>query len=292
MKMILAALDLEIRSDAVLARAVQLAVTHAAQLVLLHVIERETLSYVAGVSGRSETDLQDELKQQMLTRLEALLSETGRTRRSVCRVEFGSPHEVITRVAREISAGLIVIGPGKTQSLKEKILGSTADRVIRTAPTPVLVVRRRPVKPYIQVAVAVDFSPQSAAAAREAHKLAPDGKITLIHVDDIPLTVEQVMLRAGTSQAAMEEYRSARITKASHDLAGFALEVAGPSKTQKRNLQGVPGVVLGRLSRSSRVDLLALGPHGRNVILPTLLGSVTQRVLKEAACDVLVAGPR
>ena len=90
----------------------------------------------------------------------------------------------------------------------------------------------------------------------------------------------------------MEEYRSARITKASHDLAGFALEVAGPSKTQKRNLQGVPGVVLGRLSRSSRVDLLALGPHGRNVILPTLLGSVTQRVLKEAACDVLVAGPR
>jgi nucleotide-binding universal stress UspA family protein len=85
MKMILRALDLEIRSDAVLARAVQLAVTHAAQLVLLHVIERETLSYVAGVSGRSETDLQDELKQQMLTRLEALLSETGRTRRSVCR---------------------------------------------------------------------------------------------------------------------------------------------------------------------------------------------------------------
>lgn len=179
MKMILAALDLEIRSDAVLARAVQLAVTHAAQLVLLHVIERETLSYVAGVSGRSETDLQDELKQQMLTRLEALLSETGRTRRSVCRVEFGSPHEIITRVAREISAGLIVIGPGKTQSLKEKILGSTADRVIRTSPTPVLVVRRQPVKPYIQVAVAVDFSPQSAAAAREAHKLAPDGKITL-----------------------------------------------------------------------------------------------------------------
>lgn len=179
MKMILAALDLEIRSDAVLARAVQLAVTHAAQLVLLHVIERETLSYVAGVSGRSETDLQDELKQQMLTRLEALLSETGRTRRSVCRVEFGSPHEIITRVAREISAGLIVIGPGKTQSLKEKILGSTAERVIRTSPTPVLVVRRQPVKPYIQVAVAVDFSPQSAAAAREAHKLAPDGKITL-----------------------------------------------------------------------------------------------------------------
>lgn len=214
MKMILAALDLEVRSDAVLARAVQLAATHAAQLVLLHVFERETLSYVVGVSGRSETDLQDELRQQTLTRLEAFLSEIGRTRRSASRVEFGSPHEVITRVAREISAGLIVIRPGKKQSLKEKVLRSTADRVIRTSSAPVLVVKRQPVKPYMQVAVAVDFSPQSAAAAKEACKLAPEGRITLVHVDDIPLTVEQVMLRAGTSQAAMEEYRSARITKA------------------------------------------------------------------------------
>lgn len=292
MKTILAALDLDVRSDAVLARAAQLAATHAAQLVLFHVIERETLSYVAGVSGRSETDLQDELTQQTLTRREAHLSETGRTRRSASRVEFGSPHEVITRVAREISADLIVIGPGKKQSLKEKVLGSTAHRVIRTSTVPVLVVRRQPVESYMQVAVAVDFSAQSAAAVKEALKLAPEGRITLIHVDDIPLAPEQHMLRAGTSKAEMKEYRLARITKANHDLAGFAREVAGLGTIHMRSLQGVPGFVLARLSRSSRVDLLALGPHSRNVVLQALLGSVTQRVLREATCDVLVASTR
>lgn len=290
MKMILATLDLEVRSDAVLARAVQLAAIHAAQLVRLHVIEREALSYVAGVSGRSEIDLQDELRQRALTSLEALLSETGRTRRSVCRVEFGSPHEVITRVAREISADVIVIGAGKIHSLKEKVLGSTADRVIRTTPAPVLVVKRQQVKPYVKVAIAVDFSSQSASAAKTARKLAPNSSIMLVHVDDIPLTVEQVMLRAETSQIAMEEYRSARIIKARHDLAEFARAVPGLDKTQMRNLQGVPRTILARLSRSSHVDLLALGSHGRGVVLQALLGSVTQRVLREAACDVLVAG--
>jgi nucleotide-binding universal stress UspA family protein len=292
MKIILAALDLEVRSNAVTARAGQLAATHATQLVLLHVIEREMLSYVAGVSGRSEAKLQDELRQPTLTRLGSVLSEIGRSPRIASRVEFGSPHEVITRVAREISADLIMIGRGKKQSLKEMVLGSTADRVIRTSPAPVLLVRRQSVKPYMQLVVAVDFSPQSAAAAREARKLAPEGRITLIHVDDIPPSFEQLMLRAGTSQTAIEEYRSARISKASQDLTGFAREVMGSGKTHMRILQGVPGIVFARLSRRSCVELLALGPHGRNIVLQALLGSVTQRVLRKAECDVLVSGAR
>lgn len=248
------------------------------------------MSYAAGVSGRSETDLQDQFRQQTFTRLEAFLRGNGRARRSDSRVEFGSPHEVITRVAREISAGLIVIGPGNKRSLKEKVLGSTADRVIRTSRAPVLVVGRQPVKPYRQVAVAVDFSLQSAAATNEARKLALDARLTLIHVDDIPPTVEQAMLSVGTSRAAMEEYRAARITKARNALAGFARDVGGAGKIDMRTLQGDAGAVLARLSRGSRLDLLALGPHGRNVVLQVLLGSVTQRVLREAKCDVLVTG--
>lgn len=290
MKMILAALDLESGSDAVLARAAQLAAAHAAWLVLLHVIETESLSHVANVSSLSEGDLRDQLRQQALTRLETFLSETDSTRRRDLRVEFGSPYEVITRVAGELSADLIVIGPGKVQSLKEKVLGSTADRVIRMSSAPVLVVKSQSVEPYQQVAVAIDFSPQSTAAAKEARKLAPDARLALIHVADVPPTFEQAMLRVGTSQAEMEEYRSARIAKARHDLTVFAREAAGLGKPITRNLQGVPGPALVHLSRGSRVDLLALGPHGRSVVLQALLGSVTQHVLREAACDVLVVG--
>lgn len=206
MKTILAALDLEPGSEAVLSRAIQLASAPGAWLVLLHAIDSGSLSNVVDGSGRSETDLQDQLRQQALTRLEESLVETGRTRRTDVQVEFGSPHEVITRVAEERSADLVVIGPHRSQgqSLSEKVLGSTADRVIRTSPAPVLVVKIESVKPYRQVATAVDFSPQSAAAAKEARKLVPDARQELIHVVDFPFPFEQALLRARTPQARLK----------------------------------------------------------------------------------------
>jgi nucleotide-binding universal stress UspA family protein len=294
MHKILAALDLDAGSDAVLALAAQLAAQHAAWLILLHVIETESLAQAAGVSGRVESDLRDQLKQHTVAKLETLLIDRGRTRRTDVRVEFGSPHEVITRVADELSVDVIVIGPGRAEGrpLTERILGSTADRVIRTALAPVLVVKRESVVPYRQVAVAVDFSPQSASAARAARKLAPTATLELIHIVDFPLTFEQALLRAGTPQATIEKYHAARIDKSRHDLAAFAREEMGHDKAVMRDLEGSPGPTLVRLSQGDRIELLALGPHGRGIVLQALLGSTTQRVLKEAACDVLVASTR
>jgi len=135
LKTILAALDLAGECDEVLARAVQLAGEHGAWLVLLHVIETEGLSHAAAASGQSESDLRDQLRQQAAARIDDSVIELGRTRHTDVRVEFGSPHDVITQVADERSADLIVLGPGQSpaRSLREKVLGSTADRVIRTS---------------------------------------------------------------------------------------------------------------------------------------------------------------
>lgn len=289
---ILAALDLEAGSDAVLARAIQLAEAHGARLLVLHVIEAEPLSQVAAASGRSESGLRDELQRHALTGIESLLAESGRTRRTNMQTGFGVPHEVITRVADEQRADVIVIGPGKGRSLREKVLGSTADRVIRTAGAAVLVVRKGVPEPYRQIAVAVDFSPQSAAAAQQARRLAPEAAVQLVHAVDIPLNFERTMLRAGTPQSEIRKYRSARTGKAHRDLSAFADEFVGTDKVDIRVVSGEPGSVLVRLSGGRRVDLVAMGSHGRGAALRALLGSVAQRVLKEAGCDVLVAGSR
>ncbi len=85
-------------------------------------------------------------------------------------MEFGSAHGAITRASMEGHADLIVIGVGESHSLRERILGSTADRVIRAAAMPVLVVRKPTTGAYQKIVVAVDFSQQSAAALREAAK--------------------------------------------------------------------------------------------------------------------------
>jgi len=294
MKTILAALDLEEGSDAVLARAAQLAGEHGAWLVLLHVIETESLTHSVALSQHTESDLRDKLTRQAAGRIEESLAGVDRTRRTDVTVEFGSPHEVITRVAGERSADVIVLGPGKSpgKSLREKVLGSTADRVIRTSPAPVLVVKANAPEPYRHIVVAVDFSPQSASAAQQARKLAPHARLRLAHAVEIPLSFEQALLRARTPQAEIKQYLLTKASKARDELLTFARDVAGLDRAATQIVKGAPGPALIRLARSKRVDLLALGPHGRGVVLQALLGSVTQKALREAACDVLVAGTR
>jgi nucleotide-binding universal stress UspA family protein len=286
---ILAALDLEAGSNAVLTRAIQLATAHGARLILLHVIEAEPLSQAASVSGRSENELRHQLKRQALATIEPLLIKNGRTRRTDVQVEFGSPHDIVTHVAKERHADVIVVGPGKGRSIRERFLGSTADRVIRTAHASVLVVRKGVREPYRRVVIAVDFSSQSATAVKEARRLAPEADLQVVHAVDIPLAFQQAMLHGGTPQIEIQKYRSARIAKARGDLSSFGRAIVGANKVITRVLEGRPASVLGRLSRAHRVDLLALGPHGRARVRQVLLGSVTMRVLNAATCDVLIA---
>jgi nucleotide-binding universal stress UspA family protein len=156
----------------------------------------------------------------------------------------------------------------------------------------VLVIKTQAAKSYGHVVVAIDFSPQSVSAAREARNLAPNAELKLIHVVGIPRTFEQALLRAGTTQAELDRYRLSRVATARDGLSTFARDEMGFNDAATEILEGDPGSVLARLAQGNSVDLLALGPHGRGVVLQTLLGSVTQRVLREASCDVLVARPR
>src|SRR5690606_40999288 len=62
---------------------------------------------------------------------------------------------------------------GKPQNLRERLFGSTADRIVCSGPCPILVVKRETNKHYSSVVAAIDFSPMSFAAAQAAARLAP-----------------------------------------------------------------------------------------------------------------------
>lgn len=292
MNMVLAALDLDAGCDIVLSRAAQLASAREASLVVLHVIDAEQLPDAAAHTNLGEDDLRERLRRQAIAAIDPLIIESEHARRTHARVEFGRPHEVITRIAREQNADIVVVGPGKGLTLKDKVLGSTADRVIRTAPTPVLVVRTASQRPYRKVAVALDGSPQSASAFSAARKLAPDAAFRLVHAVDIPLPFQQALLRAGTSQGEIARYRAARADAARKEISTFQRDYPETSKLPVELLDGEPGPALVRFSKGRHADLMALGTHGRGAAMQALLGSVARRVLGEAACDVLVVnGP-
>lgn len=77
-----------------------------------------------------------------LGELQAELGLAGVTAGTVIRT--GAAYHEITAVAREQNAGLIVIATQGRGALAHALLGSTAERVVRHAPCPVLVVRSSP----------------------------------------------------------------------------------------------------------------------------------------------------
>lgn len=56
-------------------------------------------------------------------------------------IREGEPHEVIAEYSVEHDIDLIVMGASGRSGLKERLLGSTSDRVIRTVDTSVLLAR-------------------------------------------------------------------------------------------------------------------------------------------------------
>lgn len=284
---IIAALALEMDGDPVAARALQLARRHEARLVFVHVIEDGALHDPAFPAPRGDAGaLLRTLEQDAAARLREMAGD-DLSRAVEIVVAAGKPFEIITEIAKREAADLVVIGPGTARNIREKVFGSTADRVVRSASGPILVVRSPADQAYARVAVALDFSASSIAAAQAAIRLAPDAATELVHVVEIPLAFEQAMRKAGTPQAEIDRYRKAKAREARKEMRA-AVADTDLAQARLRVVHGAAGDALLRLARRGKTDLIALGTQGRTAIAQALLGSVARRVLQAASCDVLV----
>jgi nucleotide-binding universal stress UspA family protein len=162
---IIVASDHTATSDRATDRAVLLAKQWAAPLVLLHIVEGEW----------SDAALEERAVEALKTLLEsdATLAETIVRRGEV-------QHEII-RLAEERSAALIVTGVARFNNVRDFFLGTAVDHLVRHAPVPVLVVKRRARRPWRRILVATDFSPFSELALRAAVELFPQASLTLWH---------------------------------------------------------------------------------------------------------------
>lgn len=282
---IVAAIALENGDEHVARRAIQLAVEHGARLILSHAIESlpapdQDLPPPAGnaaIAGVLATDATAAFER---------LTIPANVQAQI-RVEFGKADQVIDRLVRDHAADLLIIGPGKPQNLRERLFGSTADRLLRSTPCPILVVKRKAAESYRHVVAAIDFSPMSLAAAQAAAQVAPEAKLELVHAFEIPMTFEQAMLKAGTPQIEIDRYRRAKTEAARKELASAHSSLAVQGKIQV--VRGDAATALVRLARSGRTDLLALGVQGRTAVSEMILGSVARRVLAASSCDLLLA---
>lgn len=233
-----------------------------------------------------------EIEPRVMARMEralAALSEEAATHgvRFEPRLAAGT---VLARLGEAMNeCGLLVLGARGQHPVRDFMLGSTAERLVRKTRQPVLVVRRAPQGPYRHVLVAVDFSPASRAAARLAAALAPEAHLHLVHAYEVEF--ESTLRFADLPEEVVQGYRNAERERARRDMDSLITELGLPEERCSSTLAlGYAPSALEQAEKRIGADLVVLGKHGKSNLEELLLGSVTVHTLQSARSDVLVAG--
>jgi len=136
---ILVPVDFSNLSEKSLRHAVQFAQRKAGRIILLHVLNPKPQRERKARLRETDGNRMDDAERKLLTLGD---HELGSTVKFDILVQSGNPYREIINVATALSVDLIVMGTRgftKTHSLE----GSLAERVVRRAPCPVLVVREQ-----------------------------------------------------------------------------------------------------------------------------------------------------
>lgn len=140
---ILVPTDFSTPSQQALRYALRFAKEFGAQVTLLHVVEKTAIGSGPDIPAHmSYSDEQREIAEQSLRALTASTEAVGAVRIGST-LRDGVPAEEIMEAARDFDTDLILIGTHGYKGWRKALLGSTAQKVVRDAPCPVLVVREK-----------------------------------------------------------------------------------------------------------------------------------------------------
>lgn len=281
---ILAATDLGPASDEVVRAAAALAERTGARLHLLNALE------IGQLPGMENPTYPDRVRQaNQLLADQARRVAGAAAVESLTVVEYAAHRAIEARVA-EVSADLVVVGPHRGGPAGARFLGTTADRVIRTANVPTLVVRGPLAFPLRRIGVPTDLSPPAAGALDAALALAaeygdPAGPGPEVRVFYVGWSVERA-----DGPAIWEKQLSSSL--AAQVEAAVARVGGKPLHIRTEVVWGIaPADSIAEHARAEQMDLLVLGTHGQGGLRRLLVGSVASGVASQAHCPVLLVPP-
>jgi nucleotide-binding universal stress UspA family protein len=122
--------------------ALSLARDYKANLVLLYVIQDISIAEWYIPSSLSVSDLVEDMQKSAWKEMDKWAAEASAQVKDVEKmVVRGVPFVEIIKIAKEKNSDLIVIGTHGRTGIDHMLFGSTAEKVVRKAPCPVLTVR-------------------------------------------------------------------------------------------------------------------------------------------------------
>jgi nucleotide-binding universal stress UspA family protein len=258
-----------------------------AELLLVRVPVVDTLSFAVTGSKHAEA------RNDALVYLETIRKSNEQPHLSIrSQVLDGDVASAIVDTARTEQADLIVMSTHGYSGLTRWVLGSVTEKVLRSAPCPILAVRaaRHPQK----VLITLDGSALSDRAIEPGLAVAQtlNAAVTMLRV--VPrvsingkLDEHERGLSRRMQEDLIEEAKDYLRTSCRSEAAQSARSV--PIKSEVRI--GSPAEIILEYIETYGTDLIVMATHGRTGLKRWVYGSVTAKVLRSVNCSMLVIRP-
>ena len=282
---ILVPTDFSAPSDAALELARVLGHSGHGSLHLLHVTTEVLASPHAKASRNDRPPAP--LKQLR----DCLTGEDRALRPTVRLVERADPAAAIVSYAQASGIDLIVMGTHGRDGVAHLLMGSVAEKVVRTAPCPVLTVRGQPRGArtgFTRILVPTDFSHAADAALDCARLLAArfGVPVHLLHVLEDPPIEGPFGSEVFVSESP--EIRAARLKDARERLSHRVSARDRQANTVTTEvIFGPTATTIANYAADNEFDLIVMGTHGRTGLAHLFMGSVAERVARTATCPVM-----
>ncbi len=285
MSKIIVGVDDSERSKDAVALAARLARRSDAELVLVCAYPHDDVP----ARGVPPAAYEQYLRKDALAALGRAADGLPATQRSETRaIPQRSAARGIQEMAVRERASLIVIGSSHRGAVGRVMAGTTAERLLHGAPCPVAVAplgyREPPGGSIETIAVGYDGSPEAEAALAGAVVLARSlgARLRVVDVLDVMLMGTPALM-SGPGYYLKPEDLGERARK---HLTAKVSSLPDDIAAEPRVIEGSPEAELTRQSEDA--DLLVVGSRGYGPHRAVLLGSVSGRLVREAACPVIV----
>jgi nucleotide-binding universal stress UspA family protein len=207
-------------------------------------------------------------------------ADEGAQVRPVC--VMGEAYETIVDVAEDEGRDLIVMGVKNGSYAEHLLVGSTTVRVIGYSTQDVLVVPATAAVKWERILLATDGSEYSRKAARKAIDLARFSGGTLKVVSILEISPQIYAVAPEFTEEKIKLHK--QYVQEIKDLAASGGIIAEDFVREAE----CAGQAIVELAKKADIDLIVLGSHGRTGLKRLLMGSVTERVIAQAPCPVLV----
>ncbi|MGB5203468.1 universal stress protein [Eudoraea sp.] len=273
---ILLATDFSKSSHKTLKSAIALAKAFQSKIILIHVlpnnIKNEKVRILLNGAAIKKLDI---IHQK-------IIKEGVKTAKPI--LEYGNHFENIIQTADSNNVNMILIGAG--EKLKSDVfqLGTTAAKIIRLSNKPVWVIKNENNLNVRNILCPIDFSKESKRALKNAINMARRIKAELI----VFSVYEVHNLEPPNDRLNWDQDNELVLSAHKNEFNLFLKNFDLTDLSWKKEIQiGDPAVEILKALKRYKSDLLIIGTTGKSGLTRILMGSVTEKVIREVPCSFI-----